>query len=171
MKALGSVLDIGSAFAPVDFNTADAATGHRIKATRGNNIMFVLYKGAGTAAADPIATIQEHTLSAAGTSQNLPVVTEFYRKHEATLDGDETWEKVTQAAAATVNMGDTSAEFEGIYAVEIETNSLSAGFSWLSVNIAATVANAQLVSGLYIVTGLRVQRAPELLGNLLNGAG
>lgn len=170
MKALGSILDIGSAFTPVDFNTADAATGQRIKAVRGNNIMCVLYKGAGTAGADPVITIQEHTLSAAGTSQNLPVVTEYYKKEEATLDNDELWVRVAQNAAATVTLT-TSAASEGIYVVEVETNSLSAGFGWLSFNIAATVANAQLVSGFYIVTGLYRMRAPENLKNLLSGVG
>lgn len=167
MKALGAVLDIGSAFTPVDFNTADAATGHRVYLRDCGNLMFVLFKGAGTAGADPVVTVQEHNASSGGTSQNLAVITEFYKKEETALDGDEVWQLTTQAAAATANMGLTSAEQEGIYVIEIQPESLSAGFKWVSCNIAATVANAQLVSGLYILTGLKEQRAPELLKNLL----
>lgn len=166
MKGLGKTFDIGSAFTPVDFNTSDAATGHRIHMRNYESVAMVLYKGAGTAGADPVVTVQEHNAASAGTSQNLAVITEFYKKEETTLDGDEVWVITTQAAAATANMGLTSAEQEGIYVIEVEASQLSAGFQWVSFNIAATVANAQLVSGLYILTGLKIMREPTLLANL-----
>lgn len=162
MFGLGRIFDIGSAFAPVDFNTSDAATGHRVHMRNYETIAFVLYKGAGTAGADPVITVQEHNANTGGTSQNLAVVDEFYHKEEATLDGDEIWARVTQAKAATAT-DDTWAESEAIAVVEIEAASLSAGFEWVSCNIAATVANAQLVSGLYIMHGLKIQRRPDLL--------
>lgn len=166
MKGLGKAFDIGSAFTPVDFNTSDAATGHRVHLRNYDSIAFVLYKGAGTAGADPVVTVQEHNAATAGTSQNLAVITEFYSKTETTLDGDEVWVRTTQAAAATANMGLTTAEEEGIHVIEFESGSLSAGFEWISCNIAATVANAQLVSGLYILSGLKIQREPTLLAQL-----
>lgn len=166
MKGLGFVFDIGSAFTPVDFNTSDAATGHRVHMRYAQTVAFVLYKGAGTAGADPVVTVQEHNAATSGISQTLSVVDEFYKKEEATLDGDEVWVRTAQAKAGTANMGDTSAEQEGIYVIEIEADSLSAGFEWVSCNIAATVANAQLVSGLYIVHGLKVMREPTLLAQL-----
>ena len=166
MKVLGKDIDIGSAFTPVDFNTSDAATGHRVHLRNYDAIAFVLYKGAGTAGADPVVTVQEHNAATAGTSQDLAVITEFYKKEETALDGDEVWVKTTQAVAATANMGLTSAEQEGIYVIEFESGSLSAGFEWISCNIAATVANAQLVSGLYILSGLKIQREPTLLAQL-----
>jgi len=166
MKGLGRIFDIGSAFTPVDFNTSDAATGHRVHMRYAQAITFVLYKGAGTAGADPVVTVQEHNAKTGGTSANLAVITEFYSKTEATLDGDETWALTSQTAAATANCGLTTAEEEGIHVFEFEASSLSAGYEWISCNIAATVANAQLVSGLYIVHGLLRQREPTLLTQL-----
>lgn len=163
---LGYLFDIGSAFTPVDFNTSDAATGHRVHMRNYQNIAFVLFKGAGTAGADPVVTVQEHTAASGGTSANLAVITEFYSKTETTLDGDETWARTTQAAAATANMGLTTAEEEGIHVIQFTADQLSAGYEWISCNIAATVANAQLVSGLYILTGLKIMREPTLLANL-----
>lgn len=168
MKALGDVLDIGSAFAPVDFNTSDAATGHRVFMRDCGNLMFVLFKGAGTAGADPVVTIQEHSASSGGTSQTLVCLNEFYKKEETVLDGDEVWVRTAvDPEAGTANVGLTGAEQEGIYVFEIQPAQLSAGFKWVSANIAATVANAQLVTGFYILTGLKIKRAPELLKNLL----
>jgi hypothetical protein len=166
VKGLGRLFNIGSAFTPVDFNTSDAATGHRVHLREYESIAFVLYKGAGTAGADPVVTVQEHDAASSGNSQDLAVITEFYKKEEATLDGDEVWVRTAQTAAATANMGLTSAEQEGIYVLEFEAAQLSAGFQWISCNIAATVANAQLVSGLYIVHGMKNQREPTLLANL-----
>lgn len=165
-NGLGYIFDIGSAFTPVDFNTSDAATGHRVHMRNYQNIAFVIYKGAGTAGADPVITVQEHTAASAGTSTDLAVITEFYKKTETTLDGDETWARVSQAAAATANLGLTTAEEETIGVFQFTADQLSAGYEWISCNIAATVANAQLVSGLYILTGLRIMREPTLLANL-----
>lgn len=162
-NGLGFDFDIGSAFTPVDFNTSDAATGHRVHMRNYNNIAFVLFKGAGTAGADPVVTVQEHTANTGGTSTDLAVITEFYKKSETTLDGDETWTRVAQTAAATANMGLTTAEEETLAVIQFTAQQLSAGYEWISCNIAATVANAQLVSGLYIMTGLKVQREPTLL--------
>lgn len=166
MKALGRIIDIGSAFSPVDFNTSDAATGHRIHLRNYDGVAFVLFKGAGTAGADPVVTVQEHTAATSGTSTDLAVITEFYKKEETALDGDEAWVLTSQAAAATANMGATSAEQEGIYVIEVQSQQLSAGYEWVSFNIAATVANAQLVAGLYILYGLKIQREPTLLDQL-----
>jgi hypothetical protein len=162
MKGLGNVFDIGSAFTPVDFNTSDAATGHRVHMRNYQSIALVLYKGAGTAGADPVITVQEHTAATAGTSATLAVIDEFYHKMETTLDGDEVWNRTTQAAAGTAT-NDTWAEQEVIAVVEVEADMLSAGYEWVSFNIAATVANAQLVSGFYIMSGLKIMRRPDLL--------
>lgn len=171
MKGLGNVLDIGSAFVPVDFNTSDAATGHRVDMRHASGILLVLYKGAGTAGADPVVTVREHDASTSGNSADLAVVTEFWKKEETTLDGDEIWVVTSQAAAAAANMGLTSAEQEGIYVIEVDATQLSAGFRWISFNIAATVANAQLVSGFYILYGLKRKSIPSRRPNLLNGYG
>lgn len=162
MRGLGFRFDIASAFTPVDFNTSDAATGHRVHMRNYESICCVLFKGAGTAGADPVITVQEHNAATAGTSQTLAVIDEYYYKAETVLDGDEAWTRATQAAAGTASV-DTWAEVELLAAVEIEAPSMSAGFEWISFNIAATVANAQLVSGLYIMSGLKIARRADLL--------
>lgn len=162
MNGLGRIFDIGSAFTPVDFNTADAATGHRVHMRNYGSIAMVLYKGAGTAGADPVITVQEHTAKTAGTSRDLAVITTVYQKLEATLDGDETWTEKTQAAAATY-VDATSAEAEAIIVVEVDAAQLSSDCEWVSFNIAATVANAQLVCGFYIMHDLRYPRRPDLM--------
>jgi hypothetical protein len=162
MKGLGRIFDIGSAFTPVDFNTSDAATGHRVHLRNYGAIAFVLFKGAGTAGADPVITVQEHNANTGGTSQSLAVIDEYFYKAETTLDGDETWTRATQALGATASV-DTWAEVELIAVVEVLAAQLSAGFEWVSCNIAATVANTQLVSGLYILHDLHIQRRPDLL--------
>lgn len=167
MNGLGNAFDIGSAVAPVDFNTADAATGHRIHLRNYGAVSLVIFKGAGTAGADPVVTVQEHTAATSGTSATLAVVDEFYKKEETALDGDEVWVRVpVTPVSGAVNLGDTSAEQEGIYVIEVRSSSLSAGYEWISINLAATVANAQLISGLYILHDLRVSRRPDGLPQL-----
>ncbi|GAA1749452.1 hypothetical protein [Nonomuraea bangladeshensis] len=163
MEALGRLFDIVPAFTPVDLNTNDGATGLRVHLKNCTGVTFVFFKGAGTAGADPDLAIKQHTAASSGTTADLAVATHFYRKEEATLDADETWTKVSQSASATVDLGDASAEVEGLYVVEISANSLSDGYEWVSVNVAATAANAQLGAGLYILHGLNVQRAPAKL--------
>jgi hypothetical protein len=165
MNGLGRIFDIGSAFVPVDFNTSDAATGHRIHLRNYDAVAMVLYKAVGTAGADPVITVVEHDAATSGDSNDLVVIDEFYYKEEVELDGDEVWTRVTQTKAATAVVT-TSAESQGIYVVEVQSQSLSAGYEWVSFNIAATVANAQLVAGLYILHGLKVQRRPDLLAQL-----
>lgn len=159
---LGYKFDIASAFSPVDFNTSDAATGHRIHMKNYESIACVLFKGAGTAGADPVITVREHTAATGGTSADLVVVDEFFYKAETALDGDEVWARGTQTKAATVTDA-TWAEQEAIVVAQVMAEHLSAGYEWVSFNIAATVANAQLVSGFYIMTGLKVKRRPDLL--------
>ena len=167
MQALGRLYDIGSAFAPVDFNTSDAATGHRVYMGDCGAIDFVIFKGAGTAGADPVLDVQEHTASSSGTSRDLDVITEFYSKTETALDGDELWTRTTQSAASEVNLGATSAEEEGIHVIHIEASSLSSDCAWISVNVSATVANAQLIAGLYIKHDLKVEADPTRLPSML----
>lgn len=163
MKALGRLFDIGTAFTPVDLNTSNGATGKRVSLKNAGGVTFVFFKGAGSAGEDPDLDIQEHNASTGGTSQDLDVVTEFYSKSETTLDNDETWTHSTQTAASEVDLGDASAEVEGIYVVHVEADQLSDGFDHVSMNVAVTAAAAQLGAGLYILHDLKVQRAPENL--------
>lgn len=166
MQGLGFDFDIGSAFSPVDLNTANGATGHRVHLRNAESCTFVFIKAAGTAGEDPDLDVQEHTANTGGTSRDLDIVTEFYSKSETTLDGDETWTRTTQTAASEVDLGDASAEVEGIYVVHIPAASLSDDCEWVSVNVAVTAAAAQLAAGIYILHGLKIMRDPASLAQL-----
>jgi hypothetical protein len=166
MDALGRLFDIGTGAAPVDLSTA-AVTGKRISMKNAGGCTIVVFKGAGTAADDPTFDLQQHTAASAGTTADLDIVTYYYLKQEATLDNDETWSKVTQAAASEVTGNGTSAEEQAIYVFEVDAAQLSDGYNHISLNIADVGTNAQLGAVLYILHDLKVQRKPENLASVL----
>ncbi|MBC2903147.1 hypothetical protein [Streptomyces cupreus] len=162
--ALGRLFDISTGFVPVDMQTAQ--TGKRVSLRDCGGVTVVLFKAAGTAGDDPTLTLKEHTASTGGTSQNLAIIDEYWIKTEATLDGDETWTRETQAAAATIADpgGDgTSAEAQQIVVFEVDGRQLSDGYSYISVDVADTGTNAQLGCVLYLLRDLNSQRTPANL--------
>ena len=132
---LGADFDIGSQIGPVDLATG-ANTGHRIHLMNYGAVTFVGYLATGTAAEAPTFTLQEHTAATAGTSTNLVVIDEYFTKVEATLDGDETWTRVTQTAAATVTDATWDDANEVLVAFKVRAEQLSDTYEWVSVNIA-----------------------------------
>jgi hypothetical protein len=162
MEALGRLFDFSTGFSPVDMQTA-ANTGKRVglKNCAGVTILFI--KAAGTAGDDPVLTLNEHTASSGGTSQVLAELSKYYQKQETTLDGDEQWTEVTQAAASTITFNATSAESEALYAIELDGTQLSDGFDYISVDVADVGGNAQLGTVLYVLRDLTVQRDPTAL--------
>lgn len=159
MEALGRLFDISTGVTPVDFATA-ASTGKRVSLRNCGGLTIVVFKEAG-ANEDPVYTLKEHDASTGGTSQNLAVITSYYHKREATLDGDETWTRATQAAAATIT-GD--GDVEEILVIEVDGAQLSAGFKYLSLDVSDSGATAgQLGCVLYLLRDLDVQRAPANL--------
>ena len=158
---IGKTFDILSQIVPVDLATA-ANTGHRINMENYGKMTFVLALATGTAAQAPTVTLQEHTANTGGTSTNLVAIDEYYTKSEATLDGDETWTKVTQTAAATMTDATWDDALQVIAAFTIDADELSDGYEWLSVNI-ADPGTAHIGTVLAIGSELRVQRTP---GNL-----
>jgi hypothetical protein len=164
MEGLGRLFDLSTGVVPVDLQTAQ--TGKRVSLRNCGAVTIVLFKAAGTAGDDPTVTLQEHNASSGGTSQNLAIIDHYYLKNEATLDGDETWTRKTQSAAATIadpGGATTSAEEQQIVAIEVRGEQLSDGFSYVSLNVADTGTNAQLGGVLYILHDLDVQRAPANL--------
>ncbi len=158
---LGKTFDILSQIVPVDL--ADGAnTGHRIDMKNYDKVTFVYYTGIGTAAEAPTITLQEHTANTGGTSTNLVKIDEWYIKSEATLDGDETWTKTTQTAAATATDATWDDVVQVLMCFTIDADMLSDGYEWISCNIADT-GTAHLGCMLAIATGLRVQRTPANL--------
>jgi len=166
MLGLGRFYDIGTLVAPVDISVA-GITGKRISMYDCHSIDIVLFFGAGTAGDDPVPSLQQHTAYTGGTSAALPVIDTIYRKSEATLDNDEQWVKTTQTPAAIMTAVSGDAQNQKIYVINVKAQSLSDGFTHISVNHVDPGANAQLVAGLYLKIGLQHQRTPALLPNLL----
>lgn len=176
MEGLGRIFDIGNAITPVDLDTANAATGKRIALSVGRAVTVVLHAAAG-AATDLVVDFQQHTAYTGGTSSDLDTsgasgtsaLEHFYIKSEATLDNDEVWAKVaTTADTSEITFtGATYGDKEYIAVFEIRDTQLADGYTHLSVNLAATLSAAKLVSATYIVHELRYQRKPIKLRNLL----
>jgi hypothetical protein len=167
MDALGRLFDIGLGWAPVDIDTANAATGKRLSLARASGVTFVVAGGVG-AADDLVLDVQQHTAYTGGTSADLDVVTKWWIKAETALDNDESWVKVEQTAASECTVvGATYGAMQKIVVIEVDAASLSAGYSHVSLNAAVTTATAQLTTCLYIVHDLAAQRTPSNLGNLL----
>jgi hypothetical protein len=164
MFALGRLFDISAGLTPVNMATA-ANTGKRVSLRNASGITIVVFKGAGTAGEDPVMTLKQHTAASSGTTADLVAIDRYWVKQEATLDGDETWSKVTQTAAAAVTGNGTSAEEEAIYVFQVDAASLSDGYTHVSLDIADVGTGAQLGSILYILHDLEVQRTPENLAN------
>jgi hypothetical protein len=166
MLGLGKDFDILSGIAPVADLAAGANTGHRVHLRNYGTLGIVLLKGVASAGTDNVVvTLQEHNAATAGTSQNLAVIDEFYTKSEAILDGDEVWVRTTQAKAATVTLAGASfAALQTYLYFSVEAASLSAGFEWVSVNIADPGSGGTIPGGvLYIATDLKIQARADLL--------
>lgn len=166
MRGLGRVFDIGSAVAPVADLAAGAQTGHRLHLKNYGGVAIVGYMGAVSAGTDTfVPDIQEHTAATGGTSRDLDVVTTWYIKNEASLDGDETWTKVTQSAASEVSLtGATYAATQLLVVIEVEATSLSDDCEWISVDEADPGAGGTRAGCFfYVMYDLAIQRAPENL--------
>jgi hypothetical protein len=169
MEGLGRLFDIGSVIGPVADLAAGANTGHRIHLSNASAVTFVAYLGAVSAGTDTtVLDVQQHTAATAGTSGDLDVVTQWYYKGEATLDGDETWTKVTQAAASEISLtGATFAAQQLIVAVHVAGVQLSDGYEWVSLDIAdAGAGGTRAGCVLALLHDLNVQRAPNNLAQL-----
>lgn len=167
---LGRLYDIGLCWSPVDLNTADGATGKRIAMLPGRGLDIVIIKAAGTAAQDFAYTLRQHTAYTSGTSADLVGIDHYYLKSETALDNDESWSVVEQTLSASIaeaGGAGTSAESEQIIVIPVHAALLTEGYTHVSLNAAATVANAQLAAALYVVHDLRYQRRPDRLFNLL----
>jgi hypothetical protein len=166
IRGLGYTFDVASVVVPVADLAAGANTGHRIHLKNYEGVTFLYYTGISSAGTDTfVPDVQEHNANTGGTSQDLDVITTRYEKTEATLDGDETWAKVTQAAASEVSLtGATYASLQVLIAFEVLSSQLSDGFEWVSVDQADPGSGGTRPGCiLAILWGLKVQRKPENL--------
>jgi hypothetical protein len=175
MEALGRLFDVGTGWAPVDIDTANGATGKRIALQGARGITFVVFLGAG-GAEDLVLDVQQHTAYTGGTSNDLDSaavtdttgVDHWYIKSETLLDNDESWVKVTQAAASECTVvGATYGANQNIVVIEVDARQLGAGYTHVSLNASKTTATSCLGACLYFVHELRYQRKPTSLQNLL----
>lgn len=154
---LGSDYDLNLGLAPVDLTTA-ANTGLRQFMGNLDYVGVLFIGGAGAAAEPPVLTVKQHTASTSGVTSNLAVVTDFWRKSETTLDNDETWTRVSQAASQTVT---GLAQVQQMIYFIVQPESLSSGNSYMSVDVADPGAAAMLGCLLYIPSGVSPRQVPE----------
>lgn len=164
MNGLGKIFDISPSTVPVDLNTA-GSTGLRVAMKDCETVAFIVsLAAAGSGTEDVTLDLQQHTAGSGGTSADLDVVTDYYIKSEATLDNDEQWTKVTQAAASEVTLaGATYAATQVVVVIEVSAPQLSTGYTHVSLNVTDPGSVARLGSVIAIRHGLAVMRAPELL--------
>lgn len=173
MEGLGRLFDIGTGWAPVDLNTADAATGKRVSLVGASGITFLVFAAAGGATAANF-NVRQHTAAVSGTSADLDVVDHYYIKSETLLDNDEAWVRVDQAAASEVVLPTTDGDNEYILAIEVSAKTLGTvalpdGYTHVSLDFATTLGAAKLSGCLYILHGLKAERAPASLSNIGTG--
>lgn len=164
--ALGRLFDLIPAVEPLDLQTA--RNGDWVSLKNAQHITVVVYKGVGTDGDDPTFTFQQASDVAGTGAKNLAVIEEYWEKEAGTdLTGTGTWTRVTQTAAATVSPGDPSAQDAAMYVFEIDAEEFDVdnGFDCFRLQVGDTGTNAQLGTVLYILSGLREQRAPQSLVN------
>lgn len=164
MHGLGRLYDFSAGVTPVDLATA-GATGKRVSLKHASGVAIVAFVGAAASGTEALAfTVQEHTLSASGTSQALTNSNvRYYTKYEATLDGDESWSAAASPTAGVVTIAAGDRDKEGIVVIEVDAVNLSDGFSYVSLNAADPGTVSRLGAVLYVLRDLNVQRKPSNL--------
>jgi hypothetical protein len=160
--ALGKTFDVRSV-TPATDAVAGAITGNRVHLRDGEVCSFIVVKATDAGTTDDLAVdLQEHTAFTAGTTQDLDIITDYFSKSETTLDGDETWTRVSQAAASEIAAVAGTAELQLVWVIEVHANQLAAGFEYVSLNVPDLGAtDDQRVTIIPIVSNLNVQRQPE----------
>lgn len=154
-------MDIVSGFVPVDMQTAANPTDY-VCLKNWRRAHFILYKGIGTAAQDPVLTFTQATEVAGSTTKAASIITKYYYKQDTDLtSAATTWSTATQAASQTVTLNATSAESQGIYVFTIEADQLDVdnGYDCINCSVADVGGNAQLGCMLILLEGPRFAQA------------
>lgn len=168
MRALGNVIDISTMINPVADLAAGANTGKRIHMRNYDTVGFLLTKNAASAGTDTVTiTLREHNANTGGVSQDLAAISDWYSKSlAAALAGTEAWVERTQAVGANLALTNVlvPAANQALVYFDVESGALSAGFEWLSVDIADPGSGGTILGGVFaIMSGLKIQRRPDLL--------
>ena len=154
---------------PVDDFAAGSNTGNRIAMKKYSHITFVGVWDAGTSSDDIALDLQEHTASTGGDSQDLDIITDYFYRSEATLDGDEAWTKTTQSAASEIASIAGSAEVENLLVFEVHQDQLSDGYTHLSLDSPDFGDTSTKFGAILAIGWLLAQREPTLLPAALTG--
>ena len=167
IENLARVFDLSIGYLNIDLNTA-GATGKRVSMRNASSITAVAILPATAATEDVTLDIQQHTASSGGSSADLDAggvagsrgIDHFYIKAtNPALLGTETWTRVSQTEASeVVVVGATYGASQCLVAIEIGANQLADGYSYISVISPDPGATARVVSVIYVVAGLQVQR-------------
>lgn len=171
MRGLGNAFDVAIGINLVADIAAGANTGKRIHMANYQTLAFVFLKNTASAGTDSvILTLREHNANTGGTSQNLAAIGDYYMKTAVTLAGTEAWTQGDNTSAglpqATLTLTNAilPAANQGIVVFEVEADSLSAGFGWLSLDIPDPGSGGTILGGVIAIpTGLKIQRRPDLL--------
>jgi len=165
LSALGKDFDLSVCLAPVDSQTG-AKTGKIFSMQNCRGVGILIQKAAGAGADVVVPILYEQTLYTGGTKTALAIISKYWIKDEATLDGDEAWVAVTQTASATLT---TTSVLQSFIYFEVMADQLSDGYTHISLDIADTgAAGTQPIAVVYIPFGLKVQRTPSNMPNWLN---
>ena len=166
IEALGRLVDFTVGAAPVDLSAA-AVTGKRVSMKRHSGLLVVLFKGAAATGTDPAVTFTEATADTGGTSQNMATPPAYYwQKTAAALTGAETWSQVTASYTSGAQTLTGEEGNQGIFVWDILSEDLSAGFSYIEVDVAQAGTVAQLGAVLLIPHDLLSERSPANLSAL-----
>lgn len=162
IRGLGRLFDIAPAFLPVDLNTSGAG-GLLASFKNAGGATILVAAGAQASGTETLVLAVREAKDGSGTDeQDLDVVTEYWIKKEATLDGDEQWARVTQTAGDITISGDDR-DKQLLVAFYIDADDLSDGFTHVTVDAADPGSVARLAAGVVILHDLKSMRAPQNL--------
>lgn len=163
LRGLGRTFDIVPGTIPTaDFEAAITAT--RVHMKNYGGVAIVGYYGAVSAGTDVLTfDVQQADAATGGNTKDLDSITQVYHKSEATLDGDEVWTRVTQAAGSEVALPTTT---QTLIVVEVDVDDLDVanGYQWVFVlHPDPGSGGTRTGAYFYIPYGLKVMRRPDLL--------
>jgi len=163
MFKLGYTFDLGPDAMPVDLSAA-GVTGKRVNLRNARNWNAVLIKGAASSGTDPVLTFNLWSASSGGSANNTFNPDHFWQKAGATLAGTESWTNVALTGNTNGQVTLTGEQgHQGIYVFEIHVPLLTAGFDWMSVDIAKAGTVAQLGTLIWVPADLSKRYGPANL--------
>ena len=153
---IAEVIDIIPAIVPSDFH-GQTNNGLWVSMASPWRVGILVFKGTGTAAQDPVLTLNQATDNA-GTNSKALNFTRIRTKYGSTALSQTTmnqWSLVTQAAANTFTMTSQAANCAMVFIEVREADvDIQNGFKFIQLSVASVGANAQICSAIYIGGGL-----------------